>query len=103
MMRDMEDECFIPNLSGLILSLSLALTTSALMNHVLTACIIAGISALLTSCSPWAGLPDLLARLKHALHDCRRNNPALSTSPRQDHPFGLPPSDFGPPWGPKSL
>ncbi|OFX07420.1 MAG: hypothetical protein A2516_02610 [Alphaproteobacteria bacterium RIFOXYD12_FULL_60_8] len=77
MMRDADDECFIPNLAGFILSLSLALTTSALMNHVLTACIIAGISALLTSRSPWAGLPDLLARLKRVFHARSKRATAL--------------------------
>lgn len=79
MMRDADDERFIPNLSGLILSLSLALTTSALMNHVLTACIIAWISAMLTSCSPWAGMPDLLARLKRAFHARSKRATALLT------------------------
>ncbi len=77
MMRDSDDQCFIPNLSGLILSLSLALTTSAFTNHVLTACVIVGISALLTSCSPWAGIPDLLARLERAFHARSKRATAL--------------------------
>jgi hypothetical protein len=71
-MRDADDGNIIANLSGLILSLSLTLN-----NLILTVYIAMGISALLTSQLPWAGIPHLFVRLKSALKTCSKRTTAL--------------------------
>jgi len=71
--QDADDGNIIVNLSGLILTLSLTLTN----NHIFTVYIVMGISALLTSQLPWAGIPHLFGRLKSALKTCSKRTTAL--------------------------
>ena len=71
-MQDADDGNIIANLSGLTLSLSLTLN-----NLILTVYLAMGISALLTSQLPWAGIPHLFGRLKSALKTCSKRTAAL--------------------------
>lgn len=74
--KDKDDSNIIANLSGLILSLSLTPTIGS-SSYVLTVYIVVGISALLTSQLPWAGIPHLFVRLKSALNTCSKCTAAL--------------------------